>query len=170
MGYLEKFTRVEKVAHDKGYVVVNGEVYSPYRVEPLKKLILSGYFVFNIKISKKTRHVSVHRLVAYQKYGENIYRPGICVRHVDGNSLNNVNENILIGTHSENMMDKPKVERLKCSISAAKARRKFTDVQVDEIRKLNKLGYSYGMLMEMFDITSKGTMSHIINNTYATKV
>ncbi len=108
----------------------------------------------------KVLKVYIHRLQAYQKYGEKIYDSDIVVRHLNGNSLDNSCDNIEIGTASDNMMDVPSCIRVKKSSNAAKI---YPDNVVVEIRNMRKNGKSYKEIMEKFNISSKGTLSHIIN-------
>lgn len=160
-------------AYEKGYRVINGEVFSPFRKEPLKigLRIRSDYesYYFSCRGSDlKSKYIPVHRLVAYQKYGNKIFKNGIHVRHLDGNSLNNCDDNILIGTPSENCLDKPKEIRLKSSIEAATKTRRFKDSEIEEIRSYKKLGNSYKEVMKRFNISSKGSLHFILNNNYVT--
>ena len=46
--------------------------------------------------------VSAHRLAAYQKFGDLIYKDGIECRHVDGNKANFKPDNIILGSHAQN--------------------------------------------------------------------
>jgi len=57
------------------------------------------------------RRVYVHRLVAYSKFGEAMFAPGIEVRHEDNDRYNNRPDNILIGTAYDNAMDIPEETR-----------------------------------------------------------
>lgn len=61
---------------------------------------------------------SLHKFVAYQLFGEEAFNK--VVRHLDGNVLNLNKNNIKLGTHSDNNLDKPKEKRI---AAAKKARR-----------------------------------------------
>jgi hypothetical protein len=111
----------------------------------------------------------VHRLVAYQKYGMNIFNPNFEVRHLDGNIVNNLDDNIILGSHKENMMDKPEAVRQFHSIRAASVLRKFTDYEIEKIRAYHIKCGSYKQTMSIFNITSKGTLCYILNVNYKTK-
>ena len=58
-----------------------------------------GYLSFNIRLSKgsKPTRSFVHRLQAFQKFGEKIFKDGIVVRHLNGVSTDNSYDNIGIG-------------------------------------------------------------------------
>ncbi len=160
-------------AYEKGYRVVNGEVISPFSGNPLKLMVdTRGYLTFSIKRPGlyKVDNVLVHRLLAYQKYGDDLFKEGIEVRHKDNDKLNNSEENILIGNHEQNMHDIPKVDRKKYAINASSHLRKFTDDQMNQIRSYHHRTKSYKKTMEFFGITSKGTLHHILNNKYQTTV
>ena len=112
-------------AHTKGYKVADGEVLSPRgRILKCSKIVdkRSGYVLrrFNVSVTgeKWPMNVMVHKLAAYQKFGEAVFVEGIQVRHLDGDSLNNRTDNIAIGTCAQNHMDKPAECRKKAAASA----------------------------------------------------
>lgn len=159
-------------AYNKGYRVINGEVISPFSgksrtVRPDEQ----GYDRFNIACiedSSKKDSVCVHKLVAYQKFGSAIFEDGIEVRHLDGDKRNNLSSNIEYGTALDNAADKdPKVTKA-AAITASTHIRKFTDVEMEEIRQFHN--GSYKETMTKFNISSKGTLHRILNTKYQTKV
>lgn len=147
-------------AFDLGYRVLdNGDVVKCGKKRKLyynKRNKYGKYYCFGIKIGVITYSVPVHLLMAYQKYGER-YLTAQCVRHLNGNSLDNSIDNIEIGTFSDNMLDIPKEVRIRKS---ALANRKYNS---DEIRIYRENGHSYKEIMERYGISSKGTISYIIN-------
>lgn len=151
------FNKNELIAVAKGYSITkDGEIISPFG--KIKGCFHNGYNTFKIRVeSKKSITIRVHRLQAYQKFGNKIYEQGIEVRHLDNVSINNSWANISIGTHSENMMDKPKEMRVK---NAQKANLKYDKVAIREYHKEEK---SYKKTMEKFGISGKGTLSDILN-------
>ena len=108
------------------------------------------------------RPCNVHRLQAYQKFGDKIYLKNIHVRHKNNISTDNSFENILIGTPSENAMDNPKEDRVKRANHATSFWRKYDKDIVKSFHKEN--GRSYKKTMSNFNITSKGTLNYILNN------
>lgn len=164
-----KSDKVVAYAYEKGYRVLDGNVISPFRAEPLALQINThGYFRFSVSYYGQREVILVHRLLAFQKYGTEIFRNDLEVRHLDGNKFNNSTENIVLGTHSENQMDKPKYMLKRDAINASTHIRKFTDMEMEEIRAFHR--GSYKETMEEFDITSKGTLHYILNMKYQTKV
>ena len=111
---MNKRQRAIVEASEKGYTVKDdGRLISPggrqlklqlYENRPGR----TQYYYFGSGSSK----VKVHRLVAYQKFGKRIFEPGVQVRHLDDNSLNNSWDNIGIGTQVDNWGDKKKKQAM----------------------------------------------------------
>lgn len=122
----------------KGYHADSeGNVYAPsgkrrkLRTHLKKKI---PYLMFNATSPSHGRvGIYVHKLVAYQKFGESALQPGIVVRHLDGDSTNNSDANIAIGTNSDNMMDRPPEARRAHALKAAAAKRRLTAEQVASV-------------------------------------
>lgn len=153
------------IAYNKGYRVLNGIPYNPNGIVLNGSVNKSGYLTITPMHHKK---IKVHRLVGYQKYGYKIFEKGIVVRHLDGNKLNNTDENIAIGTQRENMLDIPKYKRVSKSIKGRNAALKkitlFTPQEMEEIRNFHN--GSYKETMKKFNIISKGTLHRILNKKY----
>lgn len=144
----------------RGYRVINGQVVFNGSALSLHKNA-DGYSKFSIRFFGKVVPISVHRLLAYQKYGEAMFEKGIEVRHLDSNRANNLDHNIVIGTHSQNMMDMPKEQR---RIKASIAGKKFDHNQVITFYKGTR---SYKKTMNEFGIGSKGTLNFILRKSMA---
>ncbi len=150
-------------AKNIGYrVTKEGDVYSPFSNKKIKLFGNGhGYKAFSVRLLGYSFSVPVHRLVAFQKYGNKIFEKGIQVRHLNGDSRDNSHDNISIGTAYQNAMDKPKEVRIRCAINAASYLKKYDYKKVKEYHKKN--GGSYKKTMEFFDISSKGTLHYILN-------
>ena len=162
MNKQEEITRSSK---EKGYSVDDsGKVFNKdcALISLSKNTKGKGYLSFNIRIngSKPTRSF-VHRLQAFQKFGDVIFKEGVVVRHLDGISTNNSYDNIGIGSPSDNMLDIPKEKRV---INASNPTHDH-----EAILKDRKNGYTYKELMEKYSISSKGTISFIINKALKNK-
>jgi len=163
---LSRCSQVLMETFQKGYRVnEEGDVISPKGLKPKLRVDTRGYLCCTVS----TNHINgyqerypllVHRLVAYQKYGDKLFQAGLEVRHKDGEKLNNSFDNILIGTHTQNMMDIPSDQRLKRSLHAALCHRKYPHEEV--ILEYERTG-SYKKTMKRFGITSKGTLHNILN-------
>ena len=151
------------LAVEKGYTIdKDGNVSYKGKYRRLT-LDDKGYYKFTVNAGEGYRMcVMVHRLQAYYKFGDDIFKPGIVVRHLNGISTDNTYDNIEIGTHSDNMMDKPKDVRLKQAIYASSFATKHNNVQ--EIKDFYNDCKSYKKTMERFDIKSKGTLHNILKN------
>jgi hypothetical protein len=155
-------------AKNKGYHVdKNGNVFSVNKQISLAKHTKNNYsrYEFTIRYYGMRVVIPVHKLVAYLKYGDEIFKNGIEIRHSDGNSLNNAWDNILIGTHSENMQDIPKINLVEKALTASKNLRRFSDEEVKKIVADRKSGFTYKMLCEKYN-TSKSTLSYLFNDAY----
>lgn len=96
-----------------------------------------------------------------QKYGDKLFEKGIETRHKNGIKTDNSWNNILIGNHSQNMMDIPKQIRVKKALHASSFLVKHNK---DEIKKYHEKYKSYKKTMDKFNISSKGTLHYILNN------
>jgi hypothetical protein len=108
-------------AANKGYKIsYDGQVLYMGKIRKTNK-DKQGYERFGVK-DERDRIVSVyvHRLVAFQKYGNNIFERSIQVRHLNGNCLDNSYDNIAIGTARDNQMDKPKDLRYRSALQASR--------------------------------------------------
>ncbi len=147
-------------AFNKGYRVSNeGDVFAPSGTKLKLSLNRKGYYMFCARLDGAGRRLFVHHLLAYQKFGEEIFQTD-CIRHLDDVSTNNSFDNIGIGSRSDNAMDMSKKKRVMRSVNSNK---RFSDEDVLKMRELKNNGHTYLEIMEMYGITSKGTMSHIIN-------
>ena len=170
----QQFNKNEKLAYERGYRIRNCVAYNPQGKKINTWENTNGYYIFKIvrgsrsNFTKKIVHVLVHRLVAYQKYGDIIFNFE-CVRHIDGNKSNNSHENIRCGSHKQNMGDVPQKVRMQKSVAASSKLRKFTNKQVLEIKSFHQKTNSYKKTMEKFDIKAKSTLWEILNRDYVTE-
>lgn len=168
----QQFNMNELEAHKKGYKYIDGCVVSPYGRKLKLSFTTTGYLKFSIRTgsrsdgTSKKKTVLVHRLVAYQKYGDRVYNRCV-VRHLDGDCTNNDPGNIVLGSQLQNILDINPADRRYKSLVAAKAQRRFTDSEIIAIRAGH---HSYKKTMKKWGITSKGTLHHILNHEYATRM
>ena len=115
-------------AFENGYCVeANGEVRSPHgkllKLLERKREGKTSYYTFSIR--EKT--IPVHKLQAYQKFGDATFETGIEVRHMNSNSLDNSWDNIELGTKKDNAQDRPKEQRVALAKHAASFNSKLSD-------------------------------------------
>jgi hypothetical protein len=169
---LSKRNETILLAFSKGYLIdENGNISYKNKFRKLKKVLCNktSYYVFGVRCLDNTiREISVHRYQAYIKYGNKIFEKGIEVRHYNGNSLDNSWDNILIGTHSDNIMDiKPEI-RMRSAIKASYTNRRFNDEEVKSIINDHNNGLSYNKLCVKYN-TSKSTLSFLFNEALYAK-
>jgi hypothetical protein len=152
--------KIEEIAISKGFTVTEKGVLLNKKGKMVGYKSNRGYMVHSIRIDKKYKQFSIHRLQAFQKYGNEMFEKGIEVRHKNGNETDNSFENILIGTHSQNIMDIPVDVRLRSAMTATSFVRKYERKEVKEFYSQNK---SYTKTMAKFNISSKGTLHFILN-------
>lgn len=164
MNMFSNNSKAVRYAFENGYrVLKNGDLMSPSGQKIKLFLDKEGYFRFYIKNRHKIISVHVHRLCSFQKYGELAFACD-CIRHLDGNSQNNSWDNIEIGTYRDNQMDKYKEERIKSATKASHSGiMKWDAIAVLEIKKYYASVKSYRLTMIHFNISSKGTLSYILN-------
>lgn len=150
-------------AYEKGFrVTKDGKLLNPKRevLSPHKNK--SGYYIFSYRFKNKVIQCKVHRLQAFQKYGDSLFEKGIVTRHLNNVSTDNSEKNIAIGTQKDNIMDMPEQERTKKALHASSFIRKYNKFYVQDYHNLN--GKSYKKTMQFFNISSKGTLHYLLNN------
>lgn len=154
--------RIEQIAIERGYRVdESGKLFNPKNVE-IGTVKENGYVETRLRVGDRSGvRLRVHRLQAFQKFGMRLYDKYVVVRHLNGDRKDNSIDNIEIGTHRDNVMDRSYEERLE----HAKHASSFTRIHDhDSIKSfyLNN-GKSYEKTMEEFGISSKGTLHFILN-------
>ncbi len=157
-----------------GYTVTeDGRIFSPEGVE--RKCRMKGadkrYAYWDVTIRDPddgtTRPIPVHVLQAITKFGAEAVAKAPTIRHKDGDSGNNHRDNLELGTHTENYMDRAPESRKEHALKAARVQRRLSDEDVARLRALHKAGRSGNALALEFGL-SKSTVSYIVNKkTYA---
>jgi len=155
-----------------GYTVAHdGKIISPYNGVINGGKDDKGYRTVSIRYKNgKSYPIKVCRLAAYIKFGDIVFNEKIQVRHINGICTDDSFHNIEVGTAKDNAYDRNKVDRVTHAIKAATHIRKFDDKTIHAIRIKHSIGYTYKELMLEYGITSKGTMSYIINHSYVTVI
>ena len=109
-----------KLAHDKGYRIKDGKCYNPNGQEVGYINNDKLYKRFRLYHERKQKHIEFHKLVAYQLYGEEAFKLNVVIRHLDDNSLNNKEDNIVLGTNLQNIYDMPSEKRSRISSNGNK--------------------------------------------------
>lgn len=156
-------------AFKQGYTVevTTGKVFGLKGQELCGSVNKDGYrLVFpSLQIDGKRVDAScyVHRMIAYRLYGEEVFKSGIEVRHLDGNPSNNKGSNLLLGTRYDNTMDMTFEQRSARNRGKVSKKRLLNLAQVAEVRKAYSRGIKRGeckALAEKFN-TNTSTISEI---------
>ena len=154
--------RKEVIFFKRGYKIDElGVLYNPKGNVVGKGLNGQGYPRVNIRVNGDKIYVLLHRLQAYKKFGEKIFEEGIVVRHKDGNKCNNSWDNILIGTHSDNMMDIEETVRFNKAKYAASFNIKY---DAESIKAFYNECKSYKKTIEKFNLKGKSSLRYILKN------
>lgn len=138
-----------KFAADNGYHVTKDGTVLGMKGSPLTTSVKKGYLQFGVYPEPRRngkQHkvwVAVHRLQAFQKFGEDAFQEGIVTRHLNGVKTDNSWDNIEIGTDKDNALDIPEDLRRSRALPCAKKKRQFTDDEVRYIRELRATGLSF---------------------------
>lgn len=152
----------ERIAFERGFrVSENGELKKP-NGQPHRTWLDRGYPTFNIQCVERNCACHVHRLQAYQKYGEQIYAKGLECRHLDSNRQNNTVTNIELGTPKQNAQDKSLEVRMRVAALTSIAMLKH---DYPAIRKYYAETRSYLQTMRAFGVSSKGTLHYILKGS-----
>lgn len=146
-----------EIAKDKGYYIDReGNAFSK---QGQLKLYRGKYpyWCFGVKNNKKTAKIFVHRLQAFQKFGNELFESGIEVRHLNNDKNDNSYKNISIGTRSENVMDNP--ESIRRALHHGMRKHDHEAIQMDY-----RNGLRGKKLMEKYNLTSRGGLHYILNH------
>ncbi len=166
---MKRGTRLAEVMPEvvaKYHVDDGGNLHGPRGIRKCRE-DKNGYFRFSARTSKGyLSEILVHQLVAYQKFGDEVYEHET-VRHLDGNMKNNRPDNIAIGSFSDNFFDCTEDSRKKRAKHAASFLRGLTTAQLIQLKEDRLAGMKYDDLSAKYGI-AKSTISYILNGkTYS---
>lgn len=152
-----------RLAALRGYKVdALGRVLSPRgKYRKLRAKTKNGVIYFTFNIDPYLPPVAVHRLVAFQKFGDEALRPKIQTRHLNSNSLDNAPDNIAIGTQTQNMLDCAPAKRKE---HAAKGFQTYTAEFVRRLRQEYVNGLGYKLLRAKYGVPL-ATLSYYLSGT-----
>ena len=140
-------------AHGKGYRVnKKGGLINPSGKVLKGTKDRDGYLRINVTIPNSPRVCYIHRLAAYQKFGDAIFEKGIQVRHLNGNPADNSLDNIAIGTAFQNWMDIPEAKRT-AQLIAAREKYRTPDEMLARIGEDRDSGLTGKELSEKYRLT-----------------
>lgn len=135
---MDKLSRTQELiilASKKGYKIIDNICYNPKgkMVNGTIKRNPVPYRLLFLSVPEGKRAITFHGLVAYQKYGVEYFTKGTVARHLDGDSLNNHENNIILGTMKDNTYDIPSKRRSQRIADGAKTIKKMKDGLKDTI-------------------------------------
>lgn len=168
-----------KIAYDKGYRVTEEGVLLGTRGKPLvvKKRGKQRYPTFAVNVGSLTGSgvfgIPVHKFAAYCFYGEETFKEGTVVRHLDADTENVSRANLVLGTYSQNELDKPPEVRSRSGTIARASQpsrahnSRFTNEEVREIRERFSLGELVREIAEEYGVTRRCIQLIITRRNYA---
>lgn len=168
-GSLSKSAQRLLYAYEAGYrVQEDGTVLSSQGKTVKLARSTHGYLRFYVQCRTRALKgpVLVHRLAAYQKFGEKMLLPRVQVRHLNGDKDDRTPGNIAIGTSSENAMDIPEVDRVSRSKKAASKNRKLSEGRLKEFWVDRNKGMSVGPLAKKYGISKTSAYYIVSGRTY----
>lgn len=145
---LSDYWKAVIIALDSGRYYVDlpqQRMFGPRGELKIRRCGKQGYATVRLHVSglpKDAYSVGFYKVVAYLKFGLRAFTSGLHIRHRDGNSENNHPDNILLGTASQNEMDKPAAVRQRSATLARAAQgylplnTRLTPTQVKSIKSL----------------------------------
>jgi hypothetical protein len=156
----------ENIVYDMGYRVNNdGEVISMKNYKRKLNLNQEGYLKFTYR-SKNGNCICclVHRLMAYQKYGDKIYEDGIVVRHLNGIKTDNRVQNLEWVSQSQNIIHGLKTGLIPSGEKSHRCKLKKTDIEyIRKNYKYKSKEFGSKKLAQMFGVCY-GTILRIVKN------
>ena len=154
---METYNNV-KLAYNKGYRVDEfGCLFNP-KGKRVNGYFSGGYPAFCLVVNSKNHTVTIHRLQAYQKYNDYLFKPKIVVRHLNGIKTDNSRDNIAIGTMRDNYYDIPLEKRndtnMQKKVSTASIRKYYHNAVV----KFHQTNLSLQQTMQEFNISHQETL------------
>jgi len=164
---MSKTTDAIRLGKEKGYSADReGNIYGP-RGNKLK-LRQAGnkmrtYPHFGVVLNRQTIGIPAHKFISYLKFGDAAIIDGVHTRHLNDDPQDNSWDNIAIGSHSDNMLDKPKEVRQLAAQKAGLANG-LPDHVWDQVKEDRANGARYKDLTIKYGIP-KGTLSYRLSRT-----
>lgn len=138
-----------------------GNIYRVYHDGQLKKLVQhpdkDGYMIIRVQHNGHRRSLKVHRLVCSAFHGP--CPNNMMSRHLDGNRVNNLPDNLCWGTAQDNSDDKWQHETM--CIKEKHGRARFTQADVDLMRSRYAGGETQQIIADDFN-TTQSRISEIV--------
>ena len=149
--------REEQVLKRDYKILKDGTLLNPFG-KTVGSISGKGYLkiqvtLFDLKEQKnKVKEVFLHRIQAFKKYGKQLYKEGVNVRHLDDNKLNNSYCNIAIGSSKDNYHDRGWEAINKLQIKATMASMKYTEEDIEKAKEYYKKSLNLKETARKFNI------------------
>lgn len=163
---LLKMPKTKRAFH-LGYSVSEFGVLLLNGVDVRSKISLNqtGYQVFSIPYKfYKTQIVFVHRLQAYQKFGELLYQ-NECVRHKNDFRSDNSFDNIILGSFKDNASDLSLIVKAQQYLKSAHKMIKYPIPQRNKMREEYLAGERISDIASKYDMPRSTTRNIVTNYT-----
>lgn len=161
-----KHRHIVKLAYEQGYHVnVDGVAYGKsgkqlsIKQQRNPESYPSTTVYIEVDGKKDSYSIRLHMLAAYSFYGDELFKPGVVVRHLDGNRLNLSRKNIVLGTPKDNENDKSAEQRSQVAKKREATKKTLSDEQANEIRQRVSNGERQYILAKEY-----GVSQQMINN------
>lgn len=123
-----------------------------------------GYEKIYITLLGKKTTVFTHRIQAYNKFKQEMYKKGIQVRHLNDVKTDNSYDNIELGTARDNYQDRG-LDKIRASQKVAtEASKVYSDELVKEIKQYYKDNNNkQKQTMQKYNISNSSTLWYILN-------
>ena len=164
-GY-EGLYQISNLGRVKRLIGIN--IYKEHYLKPVKDRY--GYLYVCLSKNNKHKVKTLHRLVAIYFIPNPDNKP--CVNHIDGNKKNNKVENLEWCTYKENTCHAYKTSLINLNTkkfiesnrAKSKARRKFTEEQVKQIKKIHlETGWGSYKIAQLL-MLNRSSVENIIRN------
>lgn len=169
-----KLHQAVKIAFERGYRVSDdGILISPHGgILKVAKGEKKRYPTFSLtKVPNLATSgvfgITVHTFAAYCFYGEVVFEKSVVIRHLNSDTEDVSKSNIVLGTHSQNNLDKPRHKRIAAAQKARKSQGRrpknalFADKDVLMIRERRRMGETFSLIAKDYGVT-KECISQIV--------
>jgi hypothetical protein len=154
-------------AHRRGYRVrADGTLLNPTGRRIRGFLAGSRYFRFTYREAGQCFNVLVHRLAAYQCFGEATFARGTNVRHQDDQPLDNRRQRLLLGTCRDNRLDTPAIMRSRAARQGGQKQQALSFVAVRRLWKWMRDGTPYRVIAARLKVSVACVQGVVYGRTY----
>ncbi len=111
------------------------------------------------------KKVYVHKIAAYQNFGEEAFDNKKLCRHLDGDKANFSRRNIALGSYRDNHFDMSPEKRAHIAKSVGAKRRSLSDSDVIEAKRLRESGKTFSFIASQLSV-SINTIRCALNGTF----